>query len=160
MPGLRRQRRQQQPAAHQRHAKLHHRARSEAVHHAPDQRTGNARRHEAERKRAGCDAAVPAELADDRRIEQRERGARIDAECECLLQLALPRGNVPAKSSKECKRNARLAVDRLNAVKHDFLCNLYEDILSSERPFLRLDFKEVQVDFGGEYSRAAHAVAL
>lgn len=80
MPGLRRQRRQQQSAAHQRDPDLHHRARTVAVHHPADQRTDDAGNHEAEGKRAGGDAAFPAELADDRRKEQRERGPRIDAD--------------------------------------------------------------------------------
>ena len=35
---------------------------------------------EAERKGAGGDAAFPSELVDDRRKEQRERGARVDAD--------------------------------------------------------------------------------
>jgi len=80
MPGLRGQRRQQQPSPHQRDAKLHHRARTVPVHQASDQRTDDSGYHEAERKRAGGDAALPAEFADDRRKEQRERGARIDAD--------------------------------------------------------------------------------
>ena len=80
MPGLRRQRREQQPAAHQRDAELHHPTRPEAIHHAPDQRTDGPRYHKAEGKRAGGDAALPPELGNDRRKEQRERGARIDAD--------------------------------------------------------------------------------
>ena len=80
MPGLRRQRREQQPRGHQRDAELHHPARSEAVHHAPDQRAGDGGRHEAERKRPRGDAAIPAELVDNGRVEQRERRPRIDAD--------------------------------------------------------------------------------
>ncbi len=80
MPWLRRQRRQQQPAAHQRDAELHHPARTEAIHHAADQRTDGSRYHKAERERARGEATVPPELADDRRKEQRERGPRIDAD--------------------------------------------------------------------------------
>jgi hypothetical protein len=45
------------------------------------------------------------------------------------------------KALKKCKRNTGLAVDRLNAAKHDFLCDLYEDILfklaASSRLILR-----------------------
>ena len=63
MPGLRGQRREQQAAAHQRDAELHHPARPEAIHHAPDQRAGDGGRHEAEGKRAGGDAALPSEFA-------------------------------------------------------------------------------------------------
>ncbi len=80
MPWLRRQRREQQPAAHQRDAELHHRARTEAIHHAPDQRTDGTRYHEAERESARGDAALPSELGNDRRKEQRERRPRIDAD--------------------------------------------------------------------------------
>ena len=80
MPGLRRQRREQQAAAHQRDAEFHHRARTEAIHHAPDQRTDGTGNHEAKGKRARGDAAIPSELADDRRKEQRERRPRIDAD--------------------------------------------------------------------------------
>ena len=38
VPGLARQRREQQPAAHQRDAELHHRARTGAIHQPADQR--------------------------------------------------------------------------------------------------------------------------
>ena len=80
MPGLRRQRRQQQPATHQRDAELHHPARTEAIHHAADQRTDASGDHEAEGESARREATVPSELADDRRKEQRERSPRIDAD--------------------------------------------------------------------------------
>ena len=80
MPGLRRQRRQQQPSCHQRHPKLHHPARTKPVHHPADQGTDGRGDHEAEREGPRGDAALPAELIDDRRKEQRERGARIDAD--------------------------------------------------------------------------------
>ena len=80
MPGLRRQRRQQQPAAHQRDAELHHPARPEAIHHAADQRTDGGGYHKAEREGARGEATLPSELADDRRKEQRERRPRIDAD--------------------------------------------------------------------------------
>ena len=78
MPGLCRQRRQQQPSRHQRDAEFHHRARAGAIHQPADQRADGAGNHEAERERAGRDPALPAELVDDRRKEQRKRGARVD----------------------------------------------------------------------------------
>jgi hypothetical protein len=80
MPWLRRQRRQQQPAAHQRDAKLHHPARTEAIHHAADQRTDDGGYYKAERERTRGKASLPPELTDDRRKEQRERRPRIDAD--------------------------------------------------------------------------------
>ncbi len=80
MPRLGRQRRQQQANPHQRDAKLHHPARTEAVHQTADQRAHDRGHHKAEREGAGRDAALPAELADDRRKEQRERGTCIDAD--------------------------------------------------------------------------------
>jgi hypothetical protein len=80
MPGLRRQRREQQTAAHQRDAKLHHPARTEAIHQAADQRTDGTRYHKAEGEGARGDPTLPSELGNDRRKEQRERRPRIDAD--------------------------------------------------------------------------------
>ncbi len=74
MPWLRRQRRQQQARRHQRDAEFHHAAGAEAVHHPADQRADGRGNHKAEREGAGGDAALPAELGDDRRKDQRERG--------------------------------------------------------------------------------------
>ena len=52
MPGLVRQRRQQQPGRHQADAELHHHARADPVHHAAEHRAQDRRHHEAERERA------------------------------------------------------------------------------------------------------------
>jgi hypothetical protein len=80
MPWLRRQRRQQQTACHQRDAQFHHGAGTEPIHQAADQRAYAGGNHEAERESARGDAALPAELIDDRRKEQRKRGAGVDAD--------------------------------------------------------------------------------
>ena len=80
MPWLRRQRREQHAARHQRDAKLHHGAGADAIHQPADQRTHDAGNHKAEREGARRDAALPAELIDDRRKEQRKGGAGVDAD--------------------------------------------------------------------------------
>src|SRR5688500_8824344 len=54
-------------------------ARTVAIHEAAEQRAEESRDQETERERARGDAALPAELVEDRREEQRERGARVDA---------------------------------------------------------------------------------
>ena len=77
MPGLGRQRRQQHAARHQGDAEFHHDTGAGAIHQAADQRTDGAGNQEAERKRPRRDPAFPAELVDDRRKEQRKRGAGI-----------------------------------------------------------------------------------
>ena len=81
MPGLRRQRRQQ-------HARLAISATPSSITARGPKRsiirpingTDRAGDQEAEREGTGGDAALPAELVDDRRKEQRERRARIDAD--------------------------------------------------------------------------------
>ena len=80
MPGLAGERRQQQARAHQRDAQLHHHARAGAIHDAAERRAQHRRDEEAEREGAGRDAALPAELVEDRRKQQRESRARIDAD--------------------------------------------------------------------------------
>ena len=80
VPGLSRQRREQQPAPHQHDTGQHHRARTGAVHQAADQRADNRRRHKAKGECAGGDTALPAEFGEDRREEQREGGTRVDAD--------------------------------------------------------------------------------
>src|SRR6185312_1286729 len=68
------------PSSHQRNTKLHHRARTGAIHQTADQRAHEARYDKTEGEGARSDAALPAELVQDRREEQRERGARVDAD--------------------------------------------------------------------------------
>ena len=80
VPRLGRERRQQEAGRHQYRAQLHHRARAEAVHHPPDQRAEDAGDDETERKRAGRYAAIPVELVEDGRKQQRERGAGVHAD--------------------------------------------------------------------------------
>jgi hypothetical protein len=80
MPRLAGQRRQQQPYRHQADAELHHRARADPVHHAAEHRAQDRRDHEAEGERASGDAAIPMELVEDRREQQRESGAGVDAD--------------------------------------------------------------------------------
>jgi hypothetical protein len=77
MPWLRRQRRQQHAACHQRDAKLHHRPRAGAIHQAADQRTDYPGDQKSERERARGDAAFPSELVDDRGKEERKTGTRV-----------------------------------------------------------------------------------
>jgi hypothetical protein len=81
MPWLRRQRRQQQTAAHQDDAKLHDGAGTMAIHHAADQRTQHARNQKAKRKGSRRDPAFPAELPDDWREQQRKSRTGRDANC-------------------------------------------------------------------------------
>ena len=50
------------------------------VHQPADERADQRRDEEAEREHARDDAAVPAEFVEDRRKQQREGGARIDAD--------------------------------------------------------------------------------
>ncbi len=70
MPWLRRQRRQQQAAAHQDDAKLHDGARTMSIHHPADQRTEHCRNQKAKRKGSRRNAAFPAKLLDDRGEQQ------------------------------------------------------------------------------------------
>ena len=58
---------------------LHHRARAGTVISA-DQRADSAGYQKAEREGARRDAALPPELIDDRRIEQRKGGTGVDAD--------------------------------------------------------------------------------
>jgi hypothetical protein len=80
MPGGAGARGQPEARAHERHAEQHHVARAAPVHEAAEERTEERRDQEAERERAGGDAARPAELVEDRRKQEREGGARVDAD--------------------------------------------------------------------------------
>ena len=78
VPGLVDQRGEQQSDRHQAHAQLHHDPRAVAIHQAAEQGAQNCRNEETERERTRRHAAFPAELIEDRREQQRKRGARAD----------------------------------------------------------------------------------
>ena len=77
LPRLLHQRRQQQSGADQHHAQLVHDQRATPIHQPAKRWAHDRRDDEAERECAGRRAAIPAELVEDRREQQRERGARI-----------------------------------------------------------------------------------
>ncbi len=80
MPGLSREGGQQQAGRGGGDADFHHEARPTAVHQPPQQRAEHRGDDEAERESARGHAALPAELIEDRRKEQRESRARVDAD--------------------------------------------------------------------------------
>ena len=65
---------------HANHPGFEHGPRAEAVHPPAQERAQQRGEDEAEGKGGRGGAAVPAELVDDRREEERERRARIDAD--------------------------------------------------------------------------------
>ncbi len=66
----------EQASRHQQHAGQDHEARPAGIHDAADDRAQDRRDQEAEREGSGGKAAIPAELVDQRRHQQRERGPR------------------------------------------------------------------------------------
>ena len=80
VPGLAHQGGQHQPGRHEADAHLQHHPRPAAVHQPAEGRAQHRRDEKPERERAGRHPALPAELVEDRREEQGEGGARVDAD--------------------------------------------------------------------------------
>ena len=78
LPWLMHQCCQQQSGAHQHRADLNHQPRSAQIHQPPDHRRDDRGHQKPEREGAGGHAALPAELVEDRRKQQRKGGAGVD----------------------------------------------------------------------------------
>jgi hypothetical protein len=78
LPRLARQGREQQPRGHRDDADLDNQPRPAPVDHPADKRRDQRREQKAERKHARRDAAIPAEILQHWRVEQREGGPRVD----------------------------------------------------------------------------------
>jgi hypothetical protein len=80
MPRRGHERRQPEPGADHRDAEQHDRARPAPIDQPAEDRAEDPRHQEAEREGAGGEPARPAELVKNRREQQREHGARVDAD--------------------------------------------------------------------------------
>ena len=80
VPRLTHERSQQQPRRHDAHSQLDHDPRPAAIHESADEGAQDRGDQKAEGECAGRQAALPAEFVEDRREEEREGGARVDAD--------------------------------------------------------------------------------
>jgi hypothetical protein len=80
VPRLRDQRGECHAAADEDDPEAQHPPRALLVHEHAEERRADGRDHESDRERAGREPAIPAELVEDRRVQQRERGPRVDAD--------------------------------------------------------------------------------